>query len=111
MTDLTETTLRSIGITRNYRGYQYLYDAAQLVADDPSCLCDVVRKIYTVLAERYDTTWSSVERNIRTCIRRAWTLTPALIQQMAGYQLDAMPTTSQFIEILSTYLQRKAKQQ
>ena len=45
MTDLTETTLRSIGITRNYRGYQYLYDAAQLVADNPSCLCDVVRKI------------------------------------------------------------------
>ena len=70
-----------------------------------------MRKIYTVLAERYDTTWSSVERNIRTCIRRAWTLNPALIQQMAGYQLDAMPTTSQFIEILSTYLQRKAKQQ
>ena len=100
MTDLTETTLRSIGITRNYRGYQYLYDAAQLVADDPSCLCDVVRKIYTVLAERYDTTWSSVERNIRTVVRIAWASNRPLLKALARLQLDSRPTASQFLSIL-----------
>ena len=57
-------------------------------------------------AEHFECNWTAVERNIRTAVSRAWSVNPDLLCQMAGYPLESEPTSSQFIEIISSYIIR-----
>lgn len=98
--------LRPFGITGRYKGFYHVCFSIQLAVTDDFRLSDVTREIYMVTALHFHCNWKAVERNIRTVVIRAWNVNPDLLSQMAGYPLDGVPTASEFIEIISSYILR-----
>ena len=95
--------LRSLGITRCYKGFKHTEYAICLAIQDESRLEAITKEIYMETAAHFECNWTAVERNIRTAVSRAWSVNPGLLCQMAGYPLESEPTSSQFIEIISSY--------
>ena len=91
--------LRSLGITRCYKGFKHTEYAICLAIQDESRLEAITKEIYMETAAHFECNWTAVERNIRTAVSRAWSVNPGLLCQMAGYPLESEPTSSQFIEI------------
>ena len=98
--------LRPLGITRNYRGYPQMILAVTLVLEDEMRLTEVKKQIYAAVAKQIHSKPENVERNLRTTISRAWRTNRPLLEQMAKFQMLAPPSTSQFLDILATYIQR-----
>ena len=101
-----QETLRLFGITRCYKGFLHTAYAIQLAVENENRLEAVTKEIYMETAEHFECNWTAVERNIRTAVSRAWPVNPDLLCQMAGYPLESEPTSSQFIEIISSYIIR-----
>lgn len=55
-----------LGIKRTYKGYFFLIAALELAITDQKNLLYMSKSIFPVIASRYDTTYSCIERNIRT---------------------------------------------
>lgn len=103
--------LRSLGITRCYKGFKHTEYAICLAIQDESRLEAITKEIYMETAAHFECNWTAVERNIRTAVSRAWSVNPGLLCQMAGYPLESEPTSSQFIEIISSYTIRSQQLQ
>ncbi len=103
--------LRSFGITRCYKGFKHTEYAICLAIQDESRLEAITKEIYMETAEHFECNWTAVERNIRTAVSHAWSVNPDLLCQMAGYPLESEPTSSQFIEIISSYIIRSHQPQ
>lgn len=65
-------TLRILGVPANLKGYHYLRKAILLGLEDHYNIEHVVKKLYPIIAEEYETTASGVERAIRHAIEVAW---------------------------------------
>ena len=103
-----QDTLRSFGITRCYKGFQYAAYAIQLAVEDESRLEAITKEIYEETAEHFGCNGAAVERNIRTVVERAWKINSRLLREIAGYNLDHIPTASEFIEIMATHILRSS---
>ena len=103
---IIQDTLRPLGITCCYKGYNHTIYAIELAVKDDTCLEAVVKEVYMKTASHFKCKWTSVERNIRTVVLRAWKTDSNLMCQMAGYNLSAPPAASEFIAIISSYIQR-----
>jgi len=101
-----QNVLRSLGITRCYKGFKHTVYAIQLAVAENERLEAVTKEIYMETAIHFGCKWTAVERNIRTAVSRAWQVNPGLLCRMAGYPLPAPPTASEFIEIISSYIIR-----
>jgi len=64
--------IRTVGITANVKGYQYLRDAIILVQEDFSLINRLSTELYVFIASKYSSTPSCVERAIRHAIGAAW---------------------------------------
>lgn len=106
-----EDILRSFGINRCYKGFDHVAYAILLAVNNCGCLTAVTREIYMETASHFGCEWPAIERNIRTVVGRAWKLNPTLLSQMAGYSLTRMPTASEFIEIIASYIIRTSRPQ
>jgi len=93
--------LRSLGVTANYSGFTQTAYAVQLSIRDPDRLRLITKLIYLDVAGRYGTTWTAVERNMRTVVSVAWENDPARLGRLAGARLAHKPTNGQFLSILS----------
>lgn len=93
--------LRNLGISSSYNGFPQTAYAIQLAIDDSDRLRLITKHIYPDVASYYSTTWSAVERNIRTVVTVAWKNDPLLLEELAGARLPHKPTNSQFLSILS----------
>ena len=96
--------LRTLGITANYKGYKQAAWAIHLALDDERRLDDISKEIYQPIAQLFFCYINSVERNLRTVSRRAWTLQREHFQEIAGCDLPAPPTASAFLRILVNHL-------
>ena len=103
--------LRPFGITRCYKGFQHTTYAIYLALQDESRLEAITKEIYMETATHFGCKWTTVERNIRTAVARAWRVNRSLLLEMAGYPLDTEPTASEFIEIIATYIIRSRQPQ
>lgn len=97
-------TLRQLGVTTNYRGFYYAAYGVWLCTRDPELLLLATKWLYPEVAARYHTTWSAVERNIRTVISVAWKQNPELLCRLADFRLTEKPQPGQFLSILSAGL-------
>lgn len=104
-----QETLRTIGITRCYKGFSHAAHSIELAVSEEQRLEAVTKEIYMETAEYFGCNWTAVERNIRTVVARAWEVNPEFLIKMAGYPLDSAPTPSQFIEIIANYVARTSK--
>ena len=96
----------TLGVGRQYRGYAMSVDAVCCVMENEEQLRNVRELVLEPLAEKYCCRWECVGRNIRTVIRRCWQTNPAKLQQMAAYPLTGEPTVSEFLWIVTAYVQR-----
>ncbi len=99
--------IRPFGITRCYKGARQIEYSIFLAVNDDLRLQAVTKEIYMETASHFHCKWTAVERNLRTAVNRAWHINPDLLSRMAGYPLDMAPTTSEFIEIVSSYILRE----
>lgn len=100
------TALRTLGIGRQYLGYNITIQAVQMVLHDENRLLCIKQGILEPIAEQLQCDWRTIERNIRTIIRRAWAVNRTYLGELAGYPMDQEPTVTEFVEILSAHILR-----
>ena len=100
-----KAVLRKIGIPAHVKGYQYTTDAILLCVEDRAAINSVTKVLYSVVAKKYNTTSSRVERAIRHAIEVAWTRGDSKYQEeIFEYTVSSekrRPTNSKFIAMLS----------
>lgn len=97
--------VHSLGIGGNYQGYRYLTLAISLCLQNEDYLLSVSKLLYPEIARTYHTTACSVERNLRTVISICWERgNRKLLEELSLYPLFSKPTSSEFLDILTTHL-------
>ncbi|KFL43184.1 hypothetical protein CH76_08110 [Lysinibacillus sp. BF-4] len=65
-----------LGIPSHLKGYTYLNEAIQCVYQDRHTLNSIMGEVYLPIAMRYEVTEQSVERAIRSVIKKVWEQDP-----------------------------------
>lgn len=100
-----QALLYSIGITGNYIGFHQVASAIEIAVCNPQSLLMVTKGLYLDIAQQYQTDWKAVERNIRSVIAITWRCSRRNLEKIAGHSLPRKPTPTQFIAIMSRYVQ------
>lgn len=105
--------IHQMGVPAHIKGYQYLRDAILLVINEVSLLGAVTKELYPMIAERYTTTPSRVERAIRHAIELAWDRgNVEMMNKFFGYTINldrGKPTNSEFIAMVADKLRLSHK--
>ncbi|MGE5560098.1 MAG: sporulation transcription factor Spo0A [Chloroflexota bacterium] len=112
--DLEVTNIiHEIGIPAHIKGYLYLRDAILLVIGRIELLGAVTKELYPMIATKYKTTPSRVERAIRHAIEVAWNRGNfEVINNLFGYTVNldrGKPTNSEFIAMVADKLRMELK--
>ncbi|NLM21481.1 MAG: sporulation transcription factor Spo0A [Peptococcaceae bacterium] len=108
-TDVEVTKMiQQMGVPAHVKGYQYLRDAIVSVIKDVSLLGAVTKELYPMIAQKYNTTPSRVERAIRHAIELAWDRGNIdFMNKFFGYTINVdrgKPTNSEFIAMVADKL-------
>lgn len=110
--EVTEV-LHQMGIPAHVKGYQYLRDAILYIMDDINLLGAVTKELYPLVAEKYNTSASRVERAIRHAIELAWNRGNVdMMIQYFGYTINTekgKPTNSEFIAMVADKIRLSMK--
>lgn len=101
-----EQLLEAMGVSRHYLGYDIAAEAVWQILHSGGSLVCLREQVYLPLAEKHHCPCTLLERNLRTAIRRAWTINAQLLQDISPYPLHAQPTVSEFLDILCTHILR-----
>lgn len=97
-----------VGIPAHVKGYQYLREAIKLVLDDSTRINRITKELYLMIADKYETTPSKVERAIRHAIKVAWSRgNLENLNQVFGchvFNNDQKPTNGEFIALIAERL-------
>lgn len=100
--------IHQMGVPAHVKGYQYLRDAIVSVVQEVSLLGAVTKELYPMIAEKYGTTASRVERAIRHAIELAWDRgNIEFMNHFFGYTINVdrgKPTNSEFIAMVADKL-------
>lgn len=105
--------IREIGIPAHIKGYQYLRDAIMMIVEEIDLLGAVTKVLYPMIAEKYSTTPSRVERAIRHAIEVAWGRgNVEMINKIFGYTINTekgKPTNSEFMAMIADKLRMEMR--
>lgn len=105
--------IHEMGVPAHIKGYQYLREAILMVIDDVSLLGAVTKELYPMIAQKYQTTPSRVERAIRHAIELAWDRgNVEMMNRFFGYTINlerGKPTNSEFIAMIADRLRIGSK--
>jgi len=100
--------IHQMGVPAHVKGYQYLRDAIVSVVQEVSLLGAVTKELYPMIAQKYQTTPSRVERAIRHAIELAWDRgNVEFMNRFFGYTINVergKPTNSEFIAMVADKL-------
>lgn len=100
--------IHEIGVPAHIKGYQYLRESIIQTVRDMSLMNAVTKALYPMVAKKYSTTPSRVERAIRHAIEVAWDRGDIeVLQRYFGYTVSnskGKPTNSEFIALISDKL-------
>ena len=99
-----KTVLLSLSVTGKYAGYRTTVAACELMSENDSLLLQLTKELYPRVAERCGCSVKSVERNIRTIILHCWNNRRERLCEIAGYDLPAPPSVSEFLGLLAGYI-------
>ena len=116
-TDSLETSITNIihevGVPAHIKGYQYIREAITLAVNDMEVINSITKQLYPMLAKKFKTTPSRVERAIRHAIEVAWTRGKMDVNNsMFGNTISATkgkPTNSEFIAMIADKLRLEMK--
>lgn len=100
-------TLDQIGVKHSIKGYGYIISAVEKCLENRSKLINVIKGLYTEIAEENgDTVWR-VERSIRHAIEVTWTNgNTNAINKIFAYTVSVekgKPTNSEFIALITDF--------
>lgn len=105
--------IHEMGVPAHIKGYHYLRDAILMVIDEISLLGAVTKELYPMIAQKYNTTASRVERAIRHAIELAWDRgNVEMMNKFFGYTINlerGKPTNSEFIAMIADKLRIERK--
>lgn len=105
--------IREIGIPAHIKGYQYLRDAIMMIINEIELLGAVTKVLYPMIADKYSTTPSRVERAIRHAIEVAWGRgNMDMINKLFGYTVKlekGKPTNSEFMAMIADKLRMEMR--
>ena len=112
--DMSVTNImREMGVPAHIKGYHYLRDAIIMVINDVNLLGAVTKELYPMIAKKFQTTPSRVERAIRHAIELAWDRgNVEMINKFFGYTINldrGKPTNSEFIAMIADRLRLETK--
>lgn len=105
--------IHELGIPAHIKGYLYLRESILLVIDRVELLGGVTKELYPMVAQKFSTTPSRVERAIRHAIEVAWSRGNIdAIHRFFGYTVDyerGKPTNSEFIAMVADRLRMELR--
>ena len=105
--------IHEIGVPAHIKGYQYLREAIMIAVNDMDVINAITKVLYPMVAKKFDTTPSRVERAIRHAIEVAWDRGDLdTLQRFFGYTVNSTkgkPTNSEFIALIADKLQLQLK--
>lgn len=100
--------MHQMNVPPHVKGYQYLRDSIVSVIQEVSLLDAVTKELYPMIADKYHTTPSRVERGIRHAIELAWNRSNVEIKnRLFGYIVSVergKPANSEFIAMVAEKL-------
>lgn len=100
--------LTRIGVPANIQGFKFLKYAIMLAIQNHDYVKNITGMLYPAIAEKFSSTPSRVERNIRTSIEVAYNRGNTELQnEIFGYTIDenkGKPTNSEFIAMIADRL-------
>ena len=84
MIDRWRKLLLCLGITPNYKGFHFLLTCLELLQNDPMALLQVTKSLYPVVAKHHNTSWRTVERDLRTVVNLSSKSTPLIWAHWPG---------------------------
>ncbi|OAT86569.1 sporulation transcription factor Spo0A [Desulfotomaculum copahuensis] len=105
--------IHEMGVPAHIKGYHYLRDSILAVIGEVNLLGAVTKELYPMIAQKYQTTPSRVERAIRHAIELAWDRgNIEMMTKFFGYTINlerGKPTNSEFIAMVADKLRIEAK--
>ncbi|GAB6182131.1 sporulation transcription factor Spo0A [Desulfotomaculum defluvii] len=105
--------IHEMGVPAHIKGYHYLREAILCVINDVNLLGAVTKELYPMIAQKYQTTPSRVERAIRHAIELAWDRgNIEMMTKFFGYTINlerGKPTNSEFIAMVADKLRIESK--
>ena len=99
-----ELFLTKVGMFPNLKGFAYLISAVKAVIEEPLIIHSITKRLYPKVAEEFNTTAVSVERNIRNAIEVACNKGKMYLVANAYYNVNftkyEKPTNGEFIAFL-----------
>lgn len=100
--------LHDLGMPSHIKGYQYIREAIYLVYENSGLIGGITKELYPLIAQKFDTSVSRVERAIRHAIEISWNRGDwDLMEEIFGHSVDidrAKPTNSEFIVTIADKL-------
>ena len=100
--------LHELGVPSHIKGYTFIREGINLIYNDPNLSSAITKELYPIIAKKFDTTASRVERAIRHAIEVSWNRANwELMEEIFGYSVDidkAKATNSEFIVTLADKL-------
>lgn len=110
---IQEVLLR-IGIPANLQGFQYTIYAEKLIKENPEYMYQVTKCLYVMIAQKFHTTPSRVERSIRHaihtgCVQNKNDFVHTLFLNSISSE-TGIPTNAQFLARVFYYLDAHAEE-
>lgn len=106
--------IHDLGVPAHIKGYQYLREAIIMAVANEEIINAVTKSLYPLLANKYETTPSRVERAIRHAIEVAWNRGEiAVHDKIFGYTVNSnkgKPTNSEFIALIADKIRLESLQ-
>ena len=103
--------LHKLGVPTQLRGYEYIRDGIELIISKGRGVLPITKKLYPFIASRYKTTWTRVERDIRSAIECAYNRGDLdTIDEFFGMSVDynkSRPSNYQFLATIADRLKIK----
>lgn len=106
--------LREIGVPPHLNGFRYLREAVLLTLYDMDLVNSMIKKLYPLVAERFDSAPVRVERSMRSAVNAAWQRgDPKVLFHYFGATLSAgkaSPSNAHFIAMLADLIRLSRNQ-
>lgn len=106
--------IHDLGVPAHIKGYQYLREAIIISVENEEIINAITKTMYPLLAKKYKTTPSRVERAIRHAIEVAWNRGEiAMHDKIFGYTVNSnkgKPTNSEFIAMIADKIRLESMQ-
>ena len=106
--------IHDLGVPAHIKGYQYLREAIIISVENQEIINAITKTMYPLLAKKFKTTPSRVERAIRHAIEVAWNRGEiAMHDKIFGYTVNSnkgKPTNSEFIAMIADKIRLEAMQ-